>query len=113
MNSKLLALRAQERFQGERERERERERKTNQVSRSQIGRSDVGSHWLCPALQFLVFLHMSLGHAWFRIEPDSRVLCVCFILQNNFVNVLLFHHLFYFFAAAAQRNRILNFTGIE
>jgi ABC-type transporter Mla MlaB component len=37
MNSKLLALGAQERFQGE------REKKTNQVSRSQIGKIDVAS----------------------------------------------------------------------
>jgi hypothetical protein len=44
MNSNLLALGAQKRFQGERERERERERRTNQVSRSQIGWSDVASH---------------------------------------------------------------------
>jgi hypothetical protein len=41
-------------------------------------------------------LNSSLGHAWFRIEPDSMVLCVVSILQNNLVNVLLFHHLFYF-----------------
>jgi len=75
---------------------KERERRTNEVSRSQIGWSDVASHQLYPALVFLVFLHMSLDHAWFRIEPDSMVLCGFFILQNNLVNVLLFYHLFYF-----------------
>ncbi len=50
MNSKVLAFGAQKRFQGE------RERRTNQVSRSQIGRSDVAFHWLCPALCFSCLL---------------------------------------------------------
>jgi hypothetical protein len=89
MNSKLLALGAQKRFQGE----RERERRTNHISRSQIGSSDVASLALSgPCFSCL----LSLGHAWFCIEPDSMVLCVFFILQNNLVNVLLCHHLFYF-----------------
>jgi uncharacterized lipoprotein len=74
MNSKLLALGTQKRFQVERETkathqkvtdwveettrlskrasERERERRTNQVSRSQIGRSDVASLALSGACFF-------------------------------------------------------------
>jgi hypothetical protein len=55
MNSKLLALGAQKRFQGEGERE---ERIRSQDLKL------AGVMWPhYPALVFLVFLHMSLGHA--------------------------------------------------
>jgi hypothetical protein len=47
------------------------------------------------------------------MEPDSMVLRVFFILQNNLVNCSFISPSFFFAAAAAKRNRILNFTGIE
>jgi hypothetical protein len=82
MNRKLLALGAQKRFQVERERDRgyaregnrpggwkrerdsarelakERERRTNQVSRSQIGRSDVASLALSGACFSCLLAHV-------------------------------------------------------
>jgi hypothetical protein len=42
----------------------------------------IGGCWFTPAV-FLVFLHMSLHHAWFCIEPDSMVQRVFFILQKK------------------------------
>jgi len=54
---------------------------------------------------------MSLGYAWFCIETDSMVLRVFFILQNNLGKCSFISRSFLFFAAA-QQNRILNFTGI-
>jgi hypothetical protein len=44
---------------------------------------------LCPALVFLVFLHMFFNTAWLFIKPWSIVLNVFSILQNEHSNVLL------------------------
>jgi hypothetical protein len=38
---------------------------------------------LCLDLDFLVFLHMFCGLAWFCIKPRSMVLDVFLILQKN------------------------------
>jgi hypothetical protein len=57
MNSKFLTLGAQKRFQGERERE-------ERIRSQDLKLAGVmWPHWLCPALVFLLVLHMSLGHA--------------------------------------------------
>ncbi len=66
-----MALGAQKRFQGERERE-ERIRSQDLKLAGVMGPL---TGCVRPFV-FLVFLCMSLGHAWSCIEPDSRVLCV-------------------------------------
>jgi hypothetical protein len=103
MNSKLLALGAQKRFQGE------RERRTNQVSRSQIGRSDVTSlalfgPWFSCLLAHVfrpcMVLHKTRQHRSMSFFHSAKQLGKCSFISPTFL-----------FFAAAQRNRILKFTG--
>jgi hypothetical protein len=91
MNSKLLALGAQKRFQGERERE-ERIR-SQDLKLAGVMWPFTGS---VRPFVFLVFLHMSFRPCMVLHRTRQHGCMRFFILQNNFENVLLFHHLSFF-----------------
>jgi hypothetical protein len=114
MNNKLLALGAQKGFQGERE--REKNESGLKISRSQIGRSDVASLALSGPWFYCLLAHVFRPcHAWFCMEPDSMVLRVFLILQNNLVNCSFISPSFFFCSSSspAKSNSELYRYGIS